>query len=120
MPVETVLELGDLVDDVDQIDALVAVEVALVDSVDAHEPDCWPLTYARCKVIEVPCVSEFVVDDLVLPIVDVGGGQPSFATLVAVPEAPVDEDHLAPRCEHKVRAAGQVPAMERVAVSQAV
>ena len=76
-----------------------------------------PLAYQVANVFRV---SSYVSADLVLPVIDPAGGKPSLPAVVAVPEATVDEDYLAPRPEHEVGAPGQVAPVETVAIAHPV
>ena len=61
-----------------------------------------------------------ILFQLRFPVIEPGFGELSLGASVAVPEAAVDENRLAPASEHYIRPTGQVLAMEAIAVSHGV
>ena len=83
-------------------------------------PDCSNTPAGLCQRLILPPVALDVLPDLVAP-----EGFPALwptkqVAVVAVPETAVHKDHGIPACEHKVRLAGQVFAVQSKAESASV
>ena len=81
--------------------------------------DCVPTEFGEIE--QVPAIPDDVLAELVLPIrcPRLRRGR-AAATIVAVPEAPVDEDHFAARAKHQVGPARQFLRMKAVPVTHSV
>ena len=83
-------------------------------------PDDADIPAVGLQFVHVAHVSRLVPPDLLSPVTDSAGWKPPLATNMAVPEATMDEYHLAPWRKDEVGAPGKVASVECVAVSQAV
>src|SRR6185437_13719876 len=84
-------------------------------------PDNLDAPAGGAELALVAAVAAAVGEELGLPVGAIrGGSSVGRAARMLVPEAAVDEDHLAAAGKHQVRRAGQVAAVQTVAVAGAV